>query len=115
MRKNGMQYVPLLMNLVTKYQVETPSAPLDDMNNDARLATELSPFEDQASGINDLVQDTLSEAEHEVWQPFLMYYGILQRMSDNIPTLKAELVPIVDFMAKVRREGKKAPNPAPAA
>ena len=114
-RKNGLQYVALLMNLVTKYQVETPAAPLADIDNDARLAEELSPFEDEANGISALVQDTLMEAEHELWQPFLMYYGILQRMADNIPTLKAELAPIVEFMAQARRERKKAPNPAPAA
>ena len=107
-RKNGLQYVPPLMNLVKKYQVETPAAPLADMDNDSRLAAELSPFEDESSGINALVQDTLAEAEHELWQPFLMYYGILQRMADNIPALKAELQPIVDFMAQARRERKKA-------
>ena len=108
MRKNAHQYVPLLQNLVAKYKIETAAASISGMNHDAQLAEGLDSLEDEANGIDTLISDTLQEAEHEVWQAFLFYYGILQHMAERMPELAAELKPIKDFMAQSRRERKPA-------
>lgn len=113
LRKNAQQYVPLLLSLVNKYKVETPMAPLAGMQSDARLAAELSPFEDEAGAVEQLVADTLVEAEHELAQGFLLYYGILQHMAERIPELAVELKPLREFMAQSRRQ-PRTPAPAPA-
>jgi len=115
MRRNALQFFPLLTDLVTKYKVETPAAPLAAMNNDARLAGELSPIEDQVSGLQQLVEDTLMEAEHEAWQAFLMYYGVLQNVAQRTPELAAEMRPLEELLASPRRARRDEPaRPAPA-
>jgi hypothetical protein len=111
MRKNSLQYVPLLQDLVKKHGLEMPAIPLQGMLNDARLATELSPFEDEAVAIDQMISDTLTEAEHELWQAFLMYYGILKSAAVRIPELKAALWPIEDLLAIERSRTPTPPAP----
>ncbi len=93
MRKGAMALVPLLISLVKKQGLEVASVPLAGMQADARLSAELSPFEDHVTALSQLILDTITEAEHELWQAFLMYYGILKSTAVRVPELKAELPP----------------------
>lgn len=114
MRKGALPLVPLLMSLVKKHGLEVAAVPLAGMQADARLSTELSPFEDHVTALEQLIVDTITEAEHELWQAFLMYYGILRSAAVRIPELKAELRPIEELLAPDRKkpqEPQKPPTP----
>jgi hypothetical protein len=111
MRKGAMSLVPLLMSLVKKHGLEVASVPIAGMQADARLATELSPFEDHVTALSQLIVDTITEAEHELWQAFLMYYGILKSAAVRIPELKAELRPIEELLAQDRKKPQESDNP----
>ena len=111
MRKGALSLVPLLMSLVSRHGLEVASVPLAGMQADARLATELSPFEDHVTALEQLIVDTITEAEHELWQGFLMYYGILKSAAVRIPELKAELRPIEDLLAQERKKPQEPGNP----
>jgi hypothetical protein len=116
MRKNALQYVPLLQDLIKKNGLEVPSIPLQNISNDARLVAELSPFEDEAAAISQLISDSLAEAEHEIWQAFLMYYGILKSASTRSPEIKAAIKPLEELMTAERSRPTPSPNlPAPPA
>ena len=52
MRKGAMALVPLLISLVKKQGLEVASVPLAGMQADARLSTELSPFEDHVTALS---------------------------------------------------------------
>jgi uncharacterized protein YecA (UPF0149 family) len=108
-----MALVPLLMSLVQKHGLEVGSVPIAGMQADARLATELSPFEDHVTALSQRIVDTITEAEHELWQAFLMYYGILRSAAVRIPELKAELRPIEELLAQDRKKPQEPAPPAP--
>lgn len=111
MRRGAMPLVPLLISLVKKHGLEVASVPIAGMQADARLSTELSPFEDHVTALEQLIVDTITEAEHELWQAFLMYYGILKSAAVRIPELKAELRPIEELLAQDRRKPPEPGNP----
>lgn len=111
MRKGAMTLVPLLTSLVKKHGLEVASVPIAGMQADARLSTELSPFEDHVTALEQLIVDTITEAEHELWQAFLMYYGILKSAAVRIPELKAELRPIEELLAQDRKKPQEPGNP----
>jgi hypothetical protein len=111
MRKGALPLVPLLMSLVQKHGLEVASVPLAGMQADARLSAELSPFEDHVTALEQLIVDTITEAEHELWQAFLMYYGILKSAAVRIPELKAELRPIEELLAQDRKKPPEPGNP----
>lgn len=112
MRRGALEYVPLLVSLVERYKVESSAAPLSSINNDVKLIGALSPFEDESAGLESLISDTLAEAEHEVWQAFLLYYGVLQSLAERIPALKADLEPVGKLLAQSRTE-RRRPAPTP--
>lgn len=113
MRRGALAYMPLLMDLVKEYKIETGAAPLSTLGNDVRLVNALSPFEDESAAIEDLISDTLSEGEHEVWQGFLLNYGILQSLATRVPALKAKLEPLEKLLSTGRSE-RRRPGPEPA-
>lgn len=112
MRRGALEYMPLLVSLVEKYKIESSAAPLDGLANDQRLIAALSPFEDESAGLESLISDTLLEAEHELWQSFLLYYGVLQSMAARLPALKAEMEPLEKLLAHSRSE-RRRPTPVP--
>lgn len=117
MRRGALEYLPLLVSLVEKYKVETETAPLSGLADDQRLIAVLSPFEDESAGLESLISDTLLEAEHETWQAFLLYYGVLQSLAARVPALKAELEPLEKLLALGRaqsRSERRRPEPVPA-
>jgi hypothetical protein len=116
MRRGALEYLPLLVSLVEKYKIEADAAPLAGLADDQRLIAALSPFEDESAGLESLISDTLLEAEHELWQAFLLYYGVLQSMAGRVPALKAELEPLAKLLAHSRSERRRpepSPDPAP--
>ncbi len=54
-----------------------------------------------------LAEDTEGQAESEMWQAFLAYYGVLCKMAEMNPALAVELQPVIDFMATGKRRAAK--------
>lgn len=57
-----------------------------------------------------LAEDTEGQAESEMWEAFLAYYGVLSKMAEQNPTLAVELAPVVDFMARRKPAARKDPK-----
>ncbi|MFO0658764.1 MAG: hypothetical protein U0165_02875 [Polyangiaceae bacterium] len=99
-------HLATVISLAKKYNLSIPSAPLQGIENDRRLAAELLPFSTELTAAQQLVDDTISEAQSESWEAFLAYYGALVGMSGGIPELAVELAPVVDFMSTGKRTKK---------
>ncbi|HEX2568735.1 MAG TPA: hypothetical protein VH877_04185 [Polyangia bacterium] len=104
-RKDADEHVERVLDLAVKHGQSLPSIPLQGVRNDYRLAKALRPLADRATLADQLVSDTTGQAEHEYWQGFLAYYGVLSTLAQRLPELAKELEPVTKFMATGRRKG----------
>ncbi|MCC6559619.1 MAG: hypothetical protein IT372_42425 [Polyangiaceae bacterium] len=81
------------------------------MMNDRALRTRMHPLADlfRAGGV--IADDTEGQAESEMWEAFLAYYGVLANMAQRTPELAVELAPVVEFMASGKRRPAKTTPP----
>jgi hypothetical protein len=112
-RKDADEHVERVIDLAVKHGQSLPGIPLQGMRNDFRLAKAMRPVADRAVLAEQLVSDTTGQAEHEYWQSFLAYYGVLSALAQRVPELAKELEPVTKFMATGRRksddpEGEKS-------
>lgn len=108
-RKDADPMIEKVLALSTKYKIEVPDKPLTGMLADQALRKQLHPLADAARLLLAMVEDTEGQAEHEMWEAFLAYYGVLSSMAARTPELALELAPIKDFMAHARRLPKAKP------
>jgi hypothetical protein len=108
-RREADPMVKRVHDLAVKYGVAIPSIPLQDMINDMTLRERVHPIADVVRATLTVVVDTEAEAESEMWQAFLAYYGVLSSMSGRLPDLASELETVTTFMSNPRR--RKAPAP----
>jgi hypothetical protein len=97
-------------DLSIKYNITLPGTSLAGMLRDMTLRSLLNPIADVLRSSLRLVEDTMGQAESEMWQAFLEYYGVLSNMSKSIPELEIELRPVKEFMARKRRSVSGAPS-----
>lgn len=102
-RKDADEHVERVIDLAIKHGQSLPGISLQGMRNDFRLAKAMRPVADRAILADQLVADTTGQAEHEYWQGFLAYYGVLTTLSLRLPELAKELEPVTKFMATGRR------------
>jgi len=112
-RKDADPMVRRIHDLSVKYGINIPGASLEGLERDMVLRNLLHPIVDILRAATKVAEDTMNEAESEMWQAFLSYYGTLAHMSKTVPELKAELQPVVEFMAK-RHPRNAGPTTPPA-
>lgn len=105
-RKDADPIVEKVHALATKYKVEVPDRPLAGMMADMNLRKRLHPLADAARLLLALAEDTEGQAEHEMWESFLAYYGVLSSMSARTAELAVELAPVKEFMAHRKKGGQ---------
>jgi hypothetical protein len=105
-RKDSDEHVERVIDLAIKHGQSLPGIPLQGMRNDFRLAKAMRPVADRATLADQLVSDTTGQAEHEYWQGFLAYYGVLSTLALRLPELAKELEPVTKFMATGRRKSE---------
>ena len=109
-RRNADPMVKRVNDLAIKYEVKIPGMSLDAMETDRSLRSQLNPIADILRSALTLIEDTSGQAESEMWETFLGYYGILSSMAERVPELAVELKPVIDFMASVRRRQNQPPT-----
>jgi hypothetical protein len=114
-RLGAEPHIARIADLAVKVNLAIPDVPIQGMLNDLALSTMLRPFQDAFAAGLVLVDDTAAQADHEAWQAFLTYYGVLAGMAPHQPAVAAELGPVVDFMANGPRQDKPAEAKAPPA
>jgi hypothetical protein len=113
-RRNAEPMVQRVHDLAIQYGVSLPQASLQGMQSDLRLRGALHPITAELEIARTLAEDTMGVAESEMWEAFLLYYGILSTMAARIPDLENELRPVREFMAHGKRRGAGGAGPAPA-
>lgn len=101
-RHGSGPHVQAVLRLASAYKIDLDDVPLAGVEADYNLANMMGPMAEQTPVLDQLVSDTVGQANSEYWQGFLVYYGILSEMSKRIPALETELRPIKEFMAKKR-------------
>jgi hypothetical protein len=96
-------------DLSAKYSIVIPGISLQGMAKDMTLRERIHPIVDMLRAALTLAEDTEGQAESEMWEAFLAYYGVLSSMADRLPELSIELEPVVAFMANGKRR-KEAPE-----
>ncbi len=102
-RKEADPQVMRVRDLATKYNIDIPDMALEDMMKDLDLRVRIHPITDLLRNGLAMAEDTEREAESEMWQVFLAYYGVLCSMSKSIPELEEALKPVRKFMANRKR------------
>jgi hypothetical protein len=114
-RKNADPHVQRVHDLAAKYNVAIPDIPLEGMQDDATLHRTLAPITNLARTIFVMSEDTEGQAESEMWQAFLAYYGVLSSMASRNAELAVELEPVKTWMATTtRRRGPGGGGPGPS-
>jgi hypothetical protein len=111
-RRDSEAHQRLIYDLASKKGLSLAGFPLADMLNDINLVQALEPFASAMTLGEQLVADTLLEADTEGWQAFLAHYAVLSSMAERDAELATQLKPVVEFMKTGRR--KPAP-PTPSA
>ena len=106
-RKDADPMVQRVHKLATKHGVALKDIPLTGMINDLNLRAVMHPLTDLFRTGLVLAGDTEGQAESEMWEAFLAYYGVLSKMAEQDPELSLELKPVVEFMARRRRAQKE--------
>lgn len=106
-RRDADPMVQRVRDLAAKYSVALPQIPLAGMMNDQALRNRLHPLTDLFRTGLVLSEDTEGQAESEMWEAYLAYYGVLSKMAEQNPTLAVELAPVVEFMSNRRKAAKK--------
>ena len=106
-RRDSEPHQRLVHELASKKGLDLTGFPLPDMLNDINLVQALEPFDSAATLGQQLVSDTLLEADTEAWQAFLAYYAVLSSMAKRDAELATQLKPVVEFM----KTGKRKPGP----
>jgi hypothetical protein len=70
------------------------------IRDDLAFLEQLRPLERACEALLGLVEDTASQAEHEVWSATTAYYTALHRLAGVEPAIEAELREIVEFFAQ---------------
>lgn len=110
-RRDADPMVQRVRDLAAKHGITLPQIPLTGMMNDQALRNRLHPLTDLFRTGLVLSEDTEGQAESEMWEAFLAYYGVLSKMAEQNPTLAVELAPVVEFMASKRKSAKKEEEP----
>lgn len=112
-RHGAEPHIARIAEIAARYKVAIPDVPIDGMLDDLALWNLLRPFQDAFAKGLVLLDDTAAQADHEAWQAFLTYYGLLSGMAQHQPAVAADLAPTVAFMATGPREEKPAEEAAP--
>ena len=110
-RRGAAPQVQRVHDLAIKHGVSLKHIPLAGMVADQALKSALDPFIAEFRAGLVLVEDTAGQAEHEAWEAFLAYYGVLSSMAGRDPTLATELAGVVAFMANGPRKPVTPPTP----
>jgi hypothetical protein len=113
-RKDADSMVQRVHELAGKHNVTIPQISISGMKDDLTLYRMLHPITDLLNAALVLAQDTEGQAESEMWEAYLAYYGVLSSMAERNPELAVELKPVRDFMASTKRRsppGGGAPGP----
>lgn len=105
-RRDADPMIEKVQALAAKYKVEIPDRPLPGMAADQALRRQLEPLVDAARLLRAMAEDTMGQAEHEMWESFLAYYGVLSSMAARTPELAVELGPVKAFMAQRKKAAK---------
>jgi len=106
-RRNADPMVERVHDLAAKYGINLPNIPLQGMMNDKALRARLHPLADLFRAGLTLAEDTEGQAESEMWEAFLAYYGVLSKMAEMHPALAVDLQPVIDFMATGKRRAPR--------
>lgn len=112
-RRDADPMVQRVNDLATKHGITLQGIPLTGMMNDRALRNRMHPLADLFRAGLVLAEDTEAQAESEMWQAFLAYYGVLCKMAELNPALAVELQPVVDFMATGKRRAPKQDEQEP--
>jgi len=112
-RRDADPMVQRVHDLAVKYGVNVKDIPLTGMMNDRALRARMHPLADLFRSGVVIAEDTEGEAESEMWEAFLAYYGVLANMAQRTPELAVEIAPVRDFMASGKRRTSKADSPKP--
>jgi hypothetical protein len=107
-RRDADPMVQRVHDLAVKHGVTIKDIPLDGMQNDKALRARLHPLADLFRAGLTLAEDTEGQAESEMWEAFLAYYGVLANMAQRTPELAVELAPVIEFMAHGKRRAPPA-------
>lgn len=115
-RREADPMVKRVHDLAVKYNIAIPGITLQGMAKDMSLRERIHPIVDLMRAGLALAEDTEGQAESEMWEAFLAYYGILSSMAERLPELSTELEPVTAFMAngKRRKEPPVEATPKPA-
>jgi hypothetical protein len=112
-RREADPMVKRVHDLAVKYNIAIPKIPLQGMTNDMLLREHMQPIVDELRAGLTVAEDTEGEAESEMWEAFLAYYGVLANMAPRMPELATELAPVVTFMSNKRRTPDAGGSPPP--
>jgi len=114
-RREADPMVKRVHDLAVKHNIALQKIPLSGMMNDMLLREHMQPIVDELRAALTMAEDTEGEAESEMWEAFLAYYGILANMAPRMPELATELAPVMTFMSRKRRapggDGGGSPPP----
>src|SRR5262249_648859 len=112
-RREADPMVKRVHDLAIKYNIAIQKIPLSGMMNDMLLREHMQPIVDELRAGLIMAEDTGGEAESEMWEAFLAYYGVLANMAPRMPELATELAPVVTFMSNKRRTSGGGASPPP--
>ena len=104
MRIGGEPIVTDIAKLSNDHGITLPQITVDGMLADLTLAQRLRPLASAVAQLDQLLADTVLEAQSECWWAATALYTSLLRASGGDPVLAAALKPIVEFFATGKRK-----------
>ena len=104
MRTGGEHIVTDIAKLSNDHGITLPLISIDGMLADLTLAQRIRPLASAIAQLDQLLTDTMLEAQSECWWAATALYTSLLRASGGDPVLAAALKPIVEFFAVGKRK-----------